>query len=48
MTTKKLKTVRKKEVKKTVNLDTLVEKNKTTGTDFQAYMRKCIREGRIL
>lgn len=32
----------------TVNVDKLVEEKKTTGTDFQAYMRDCIKAGKVL
>lgn len=31
-----------------VNLDKMVEDKKTTGTSFQAYMRDCIKAGKVL
>lgn len=34
--------------KKAVDLDQMVEDKKTTGTGFQAYMRDCIKEGKVL
>lgn len=34
--------------KKAINLDKMVEKKKTTGTAFQAYMRDCIKAGKVL
>lgn len=36
------------EAKAPVNLDALVEEKKTTGTAFQAYMRDCIKAGKLL
>lgn len=39
----------KKETKDTtINVDALVEAKKTTGTDFQAYIRDCIKAGKVL
>lgn len=38
----------KKTAKKAVNLDKIVEERKTTGTEFQAYMRDCIKAGKVL
>lgn len=45
-TKSRIKAILKKE--ETVNVDKLVEEKKTTGTDFQAYMRDCIKAGKVL
>ena len=34
--------------KKPVNLDKMVEKKKTSGTEFQAYIRDCMKAGKLL
>lgn len=44
-TSKKATTTRKKTTK---SLDEMVEARKTTGTDFQAYLKACMQEGRVL
>lgn len=44
-TTSKTTTTRKKTTK---SLDKLVDAHKTHGTDFQAYIRACMQEGKVL
>lgn len=48
---RKIEVVEKEEAKatkKAVDLDKMVEEKKTTGTAFQAYMRDCIKAGKVL
>ena len=46
--TKSTKAEAKANAKKPVNLDKMVEKKKTSGTEFQAYIRDCMKAGKLL